>query len=89
MPLELIVVYIVAGGICGAAAVILANSQPASKEADRRAGEALVSLLDEAGRREIEALAARGERVRAIRRIRDLTGLGLPDTRRIYEALRR
>lgn len=59
-----------------------------SKRPDPRTTEELVSLVGEADRREIEALAMRGERVRAIRRLRDLTGLGLADTRRIYESMR-
>ena len=59
------------------------------KEADRQAGQALASLLDEAGRNEVEALAARGERIRAIRRLRELTGLRLLDSRRIYDSMRR
>ena len=59
------------------------------KEADRRAGQALASLLDEESRNEVEALAARGERVRAIRRLRELTGLRLLDARRVFDSLRR
>jgi ribosomal protein L7/L12 len=59
------------------------------KEADRQAGQALASLLDETGRSEVEALAARGDRIRAIRRIRELTGLRLLDSRRIFDSLRR
>jgi ribosomal protein L7/L12 len=58
-------------------------------EADRLAGQALTSLLDEAGRSEIEVLAAQGDRIRAIRRIRELTGLRLLDSRRIFDSLRR
>ncbi len=57
------------------------------KDANRRAGQALASLLDEAARNEIEPLAARGERIRAIRRLREITGLPLNDARRIYESL--
>jgi hypothetical protein len=61
--------------------------QVPQKEADRRAGLALAALLDEAGRSEIEALAVRGDRIRAIRRIRELTGVRLLDSRRIFESL--
>ena len=39
------------------------------KDANRRAGQVLASLLDEAARNEIEPLAVRGERIRAIRRL--------------------
>jgi hypothetical protein len=64
------------------------HPEVSQKEADRQAGQALATLLDGAGRNEVGALAARGERVRAIRRIRELTGLRLLDSRRIYDSLR-
>jgi hypothetical protein len=57
------------------------------KEADRQAGQALCSLLDGAGRNEVEALVARGQRILAVRRIRELTGLRLLDSRRIFDSL--
>jgi ribosomal protein L7/L12 len=59
------------------------------QEADRRAGESLISLLDQAGRAEVEALVARGEFVPAVRRVRELTGLRLIDAKRTVESLRR
>jgi ribosomal protein L7/L12 len=59
------------------------------QEADRRAGESLISLLDQAGRTEVEALVARGEFVPAVRRVRELTGLRLIDAKRAVESLRR
>lgn len=59
------------------------------KEADRRAGQALCSLLDEADRNEVGALVARGQRVRAIRLICELTGLRIIDSRRIFDSLHR
>lgn len=67
----------------------LRRPQPevSQKEADRRAGEALTSLLSEAGRNEVEALAAQGDRIRAIRRIRELTGVRLLDSRRMFESM--
>ena len=63
--------------------------QVPQKEADHRAGQALTSLLDDTDRREIETFAAQGDRIRAIRRIRELTGLRLLDSRRIFESLQR
>lgn len=61
----------------------------ARREADRRAGELLISLLGQAGRAEVEALIARGEYVYATRRVRELTGLRLIDARRVVDSLRR
>lgn len=58
------------------------------KEADRQAGQALCSLLKEADRSEVEALVARGQRVHAVRRICELTGLRIIDSRRIFESLK-
>jgi ribosomal protein L7/L12 len=59
------------------------------READRRVGESLVSLLDQAGKAEVETLLARGEYVYAVRRVRELTGLRLIDARRMVDSLRR
>jgi ribosomal protein L7/L12 len=61
----------------------------AQQEADRRAGELLVSLLDQPGQAEVNALLARGEFVHAVRRVRELTGLRLIDARRLAESLQR
>lgn len=61
----------------------------AMREADRRAGETLISLLDQAGKAEVETLIARGEYYHAIRRVRELTGLRLIDARRIVDSIRR
>jgi ribosomal protein L7/L12 len=58
------------------------------READRQAGESLISLLDQAGKAEIETLLARGKYVYAVRRVRELTGLRLIDARRIVDSLR-
>jgi hypothetical protein len=65
------------------------HPEVSQKEADRQAGQALASLLDGPGRREVEAPVTRGDRIRAIRNIRELTGLRLLDSRRIYDSLRR
>ena len=59
------------------------------QEADRKVGERLVSLLDDAGKGQVEDLLARGKAIRAIRRVRELTNLGLYDARRLVEALDR
>lgn len=56
------------------------------QEADRRAGELLTSLLDQAGKAEVETLLARGERIHAVRRVRELTGLRLIDARRLVDS---
>lgn len=64
----------------------------ATREADRRAGETLISLLDQAGKAEIETMIARGEYIPTIRRVRELTGLPglrLIDARRIVDSIRR
>jgi hypothetical protein len=55
----------------------------AQQEADRRAGELLVSLLDQPGKAEVDALLASGEAIRAVRRVRELTGLRLIDAKRL------
>jgi hypothetical protein len=58
-------------------------SRTARQEADRRAGEVLVSLLDQAGKAEVDGLLARGEFIRAVRRVRERTGLRLIDAKRL------
>jgi ribosomal protein L7/L12 len=58
------------------------------READRRAGELLTSLLDQAGKAEIETLIARGKHALAMRRVRELTGLRLLDAKRVVDSLR-
>lgn len=66
-------------------------STAAQQEADRQTGERLVSLLDPAGKAEIETLLARGESRRgyvyALRRVRELTGLNLIDAKRLADSL--
>jgi ribosomal protein L7/L12 len=62
-------------------------SLAARKEADRRAGEQLVALLDERGKAEIDDLVAHGKPVYAMRRVRELTGLRLIDAKRLVESL--
>lgn len=57
------------------------------QEADRRVGELLISLLDQAGKTEAETLIARGEFVPAVRRVRELTGLRLIDAKRTVQSL--
>jgi ribosomal protein L7/L12 len=60
-----------------------------SRKAVRRAGELLVSLLDQAGKAEIDDLLARGKFIHAVRRVRELTGLRLIDARRLVDSLQR
>jgi ribosomal protein L7/L12 len=45
--------------------------------------------LDDAGKAQVEDLLARGQAIRAVRRVRELTNLGLYDARRLVEALDR
>jgi ribosomal protein L7/L12 len=61
----------------------------ATREADLRVGAALTSLLDPAGRAEVDALVARGEPIRAIKRVRELTSVRLLDAKRLVESLPR
>jgi ribosomal protein L7/L12 len=61
-------------------------SLAARQEADRRAGEQLVALLDEQGKAEIDDLVVRGKPVYAMRRVRELTGLRLIDAKRLVES---
>jgi ribosomal protein L7/L12 len=61
----------------------------AKQEADRRAGEHLVALLDQAGKAEVDDLLARGKFIYAVRRVRELTGLRLIDAKRLVESLQR
>jgi ribosomal protein L7/L12 len=62
-------------------------SKPVKREADRRAGDSLVSLLDAAQKEEIMELLSHGDYVFAVRRVRELTGLRLIDAKRIAESL--
>jgi hypothetical protein len=64
-------------------------SRTAQQEADRRAGEVLVSLLDQAGKAEVDDLLARGKFMHAVRRARELTGLRLIDAKRLVNSLQR
>jgi ribosomal protein L7/L12 len=68
---------------------LLRLSSAAQQEADRRVGEQLVALLDEAGRAEVGDLAAQGKAVSAIRRVRELTGLRLLDAKRLVDSFSR
>ena len=53
-----------------------------------RAGELLISVLDEAGgRAEVDTLLAHGKYIYAVRRVRELTGLGLADAKRLVDTL--
>lgn len=63
-------------------------SRAAQQEADSRAGELLISLLDETGgRAEVDTLLARGEYLYAVRRVRELTGLRITDAKRLVDTL--
>jgi ribosomal protein L7/L12 len=63
-------------------------STAAQQEADSRAGELLISLLDEAsGRAEVDTLLVQGKYIYAVRRVRELTGLGLADAKRLVDTL--
>jgi ribosomal protein L7/L12 len=60
----------------------------AQQEADRRTGELLISLLDQPGKAEVDALLANGNVVHSVRRVRELTGLRLLDAKRLVDSLR-
>jgi len=62
-------------------------SKRSEQEADRRVGDSLASLLDQAQKEEIISLLARDEYIFAVRRVRELTGLRLIDAKRIVESL--
>jgi hypothetical protein len=63
-------------------------STAAQQEADSRAGELLIPLLDEAsGRAEIDTLLAHGKYIYAVRRVRELTGLRLADAKMLVDTL--
>jgi hypothetical protein len=79
---------LVVGGLTAAFGGVLGwRDRGTQQEADRRAGELLISLLDQAGKAEIDSLVARGEYVHAIRRVRELTGLRLIDAKRMVDSL--
>jgi hypothetical protein len=61
----------------------------ARREADRRAGLAMATLLDPAGRAEVDQFLARGKPIMAIKRVRELTGLRLLDARRMVDSIQR
>jgi ribosomal protein L7/L12 len=54
---------------------------------DRKVGDALVTLLDPDGQAEVGALLARGEKMAAVRRVRQLTGVRLLDATRLVGSL--
>jgi hypothetical protein len=64
-------------------------SRAAHQEAGRQTNEQLVALLDERGRAEVDDLLASGKSVRAVRRVRELTGLPLIDAKRLADSLKR
>jgi ribosomal protein L7/L12 len=64
-------------------------SSAAQQVADRRVGELLVALPDEAGQAEVGDLLAQGKAVYAIRRVRELTGLRLLDAKRLVDSFPR
>lgn len=47
-----------------------------------------MSLLDQAGKADVDDLLARGEAIRAMKRVREVTGLRLIDAKRLVESLR-
>jgi hypothetical protein len=59
------------------------------QEADQRAGDLLLSLLDQTGKAEVETLIGRGKHALAMRRVRELTGLRLLDAKRVVDSLQR
>jgi hypothetical protein len=65
------------------------RSRTAQAETDRQNDDRLRTLLDDHGQAEVNDLLASGKRVAAIRRIRELTGLRLPDATRMADLLRR
>ena len=64
-------------------------SPAAQEDADRLRDEQLAALLDERGRAEVGDLLAAGKPIRAIRRVRELTGLRLIDAKRLVGSLQR
>ena len=64
-------------------------SPAAQEDADRLRDEQLAALLDERGRAEVGDLLAAGKPIRAIRRVRELTGLRLIDAQRLVGSLQR
>jgi hypothetical protein len=59
----------------------------ADRDADRRVGDALTALLDPDAKAEVAALIARGDKVTAVRRVRQLTGVRLLDATRLVDSL--
>jgi hypothetical protein len=62
-------------------------SRRAKREADRRAGLAMASLLDPAGRAEIDQFLACDKPIMAIKRVRELTGLRLNDAKPVVDSV--
>ena len=63
-------------------------SRAAQQEANFRAGELLISVLDEAGGgAEVDTLLAHGKYIGAVRRVRELTGLELADAKMLVDTL--
>ena len=56
-------------------------------EADRSVGQSLLSTFDPKDKAEIEAMVARNSTIRAIRRVRELTGLRLIDAAKLVDSL--
>jgi ribosomal protein L7/L12 len=56
-------------------------------EGDRSAGQSLPSTLDPKDKAEIEAMVTRKATIRAIRRVRELTGLRLIDAAKLVDSL--
>jgi hypothetical protein len=64
-------------------------SRAAQQETGRLGNEQLAALPDERGRAEVDDLVACGKATRAVRRVRELTGLPLIDAKRLADSLRR
>ena len=62
-------------------------TRQAPPHAGRWSGEQLAGLLDAQGRAEVEDLLAAGKPIPAIRRVRELTGLGLIEAKRLVDSL--
>jgi hypothetical protein len=59
----------------------------APPDAGRWSGDQLAGLLDARGRAEVEDLLAAGKPILAVRRVRELTGLGLIEAKRLVNSL--
>ena len=65
------------------------SSPPSLPFATRSSPQVPNGPLDEQGRREVEALLDEGKAIDAIKRVRELTGLGLKEAKDLVDVLRR